>query len=252
MTETHVISALRAKRAEISWQVADLERQLARCRASLANIDATIRLFAPSLDPETITPKRTYRRTRYFSRGELQRRCLDALRKADGSSPSSERVLAAAERRKCCPMTIPIKSDRYHIWDLHKLVNGKISFMIYIVSDRRQKMELWVPLIGLGFFFGICAIIIIGAEILGQNGTGGWMTIKSEAEWEKRASAFLKHKLQDCEVTYAELAKRLKKHGLKESQASIANKLKRGSFPATFFLAVLAALELDGVALEEI
>ncbi len=36
------------------------------------------------------------------------------------------------------------------------------------------------------------------------------------------AAAFLKHKLQECEVTYAELAKRLKKHGFKaESENSI-------------------------------
>ncbi|MGD0421734.1 MAG: DUF6471 domain-containing protein [Xanthobacteraceae bacterium] len=42
------------------------------------------------------------------------------------------------------------------------------------------------------------------------------------------------------------------KHGFKETEASITNKLKRGTFPATWFLAVLAALELDGVALEEI
>jgi hypothetical protein len=48
------------------------------------------------------------------------------------------------------------------------------------------------------------------------------------------------------------LADRLKKHGFKEAEASITNKLKRGTFPATFFLACLAALELDGVALEEI
>jgi Domain of unknown function (DUF6471) len=45
----------------------------------------------------------------------------------------------------------------------------------------------------------------------------------------------------------------LKKHGFKdETEASVTNKLKRGTFPATWFLAVLAALELDGVALEEI
>jgi hypothetical protein len=79
------------------------------------------------------------------------------------------------------------------------------------------------------------------------------MAIASVEEWEERAAAFLKHKLQDAEVTYAELAKRLKKHGYKtETEASVTNKLKRGSFPATWFLAVLAALELDGVALEEI
>lgn len=79
------------------------------------------------------------------------------------------------------------------------------------------------------------------------------MAITSEAEWAERAAAFLKHKIRDGEITYAELAKRLKKHGHKtESEASIANKLARGTFPATFFLACLAALELDGVALEEI
>jgi len=78
------------------------------------------------------------------------------------------------------------------------------------------------------------------------------MAITSEREWAERAAAFLKHKLKEAEVTYAELAKRLKKHGFKETEASITNKLKRGSFAATFFLACLAALELDGVALDEI
>jgi hypothetical protein len=78
------------------------------------------------------------------------------------------------------------------------------------------------------------------------------MAIKTEDEWGERASAFLKNKLREGEVTYAELAKRLKKHGFKETEASITNKLSRGTFAATFFLACLAALELDGVALEEI
>lgn len=79
------------------------------------------------------------------------------------------------------------------------------------------------------------------------------MNIKSEEEWAERAAAFLKHKLRETEVTYIELAKRLKRHGFKEeTEASVTNKLKRGTFPATWFLAVLAALELDGVALDEI
>lgn len=79
------------------------------------------------------------------------------------------------------------------------------------------------------------------------------MGIASEDEWAERAAAFLKHKLRENEVTYAELAKRLKKHGFKaETENSITAKLKRGTFAATFFLACLAALELDGVALEEI
>jgi hypothetical protein len=41
-------------------------------------------------------------------------------------------------------------------------------------------------------------------------------------------------------------------HGFAETEASITNKLKRGTFSATFFLACIAALELEGVVLEEI
>ena len=47
-------------------------------------------------------------------------------------------------------------------------------------------------------------------------------------------------------------AARLKKHSLKETEAGITMKLKRGMFAATFFLACLAALELEGVVLEGI
>jgi hypothetical protein len=75
---------------------------------------------------------------------------------------------------------------------------------------------------------------------------------KSEEELATRASAFLKLKLKESGVTYAELVKRLKKHGLKETEAGITMKLKRGTFSATFFLACIAALELEQVVLEEI
>ncbi len=79
------------------------------------------------------------------------------------------------------------------------------------------------------------------------------MSFASEREWGERATAFLKHKLREAEVTYVELAKRLKKHGFKnESESTITMKLQRKAFSATFFLACLAALELDGVALDEI
>jgi Domain of unknown function (DUF6471) len=76
---------------------------------------------------------------------------------------------------------------------------------------------------------------------------------KTEKEWADRASAFLKAKMKESEITYAELVKLLKKHGFKdETEAGITMKLKRGTFSATFFLACLAAMELEGVVLEEI
>ena len=39
---------------------------------------------------------------------------------------------------------------------------------------------------------------------------------------------------------------------LDENAASIAKKISRGTFPATFFLAGLVALELDGIRIEDI
>ena len=69
---------------------------------------------------------------------------------------------------------------------------------------------------------------------------------------EARASAFLKARMKEVEITYAELAK-LKKHGFKdETEAGITMKLKRGTFTATFFMACVAALELEEVVLDEL
>jgi Domain of unknown function (DUF6471) len=75
---------------------------------------------------------------------------------------------------------------------------------------------------------------------------------KSEAEIAERAARFLKAELKRANVTYDELAERLKEHGLFETRNSIAAKLKRGTFPATFLLAVWAALELEAIHLQDI
>jgi len=85
MTErpSHLVAGLIAKRAELAGVIAELERQLAQHRADLTHIDGVLRVLAKDLDPETIKPKRIYRRSRYFARNELSRLCLAALRIAD-------------------------------------------------------------------------------------------------------------------------------------------------------------------------
>jgi hypothetical protein len=75
---------------------------------------------------------------------------------------------------------------------------------------------------------------------------------KTESEIAERAARFLKAELKRADVTYEELAGRLKKHGLNETRDSIAAKLKRGTFAATFLLACLAALEMDGIKLVDL
>src|ERR1039457_6713944 len=92
MAETHVISALRAKRAEISGYIHELEKKIGRLRASLLHVDASLRLFSPGTDPDAIQPKRPYRRTRYFAARELSRRCLDTLREANHTPMTTAQI----------------------------------------------------------------------------------------------------------------------------------------------------------------
>jgi hypothetical protein len=74
----------------------------------------------------------------------------------------------------------------------------------------------------------------------------------TEKELADKTTRFLKGRLKQGGVTYAELAKRLDVHGLKETEASITNKLSRGTLTATFLLATLAALEMEGMRLEDL
>jgi hypothetical protein len=102
MTNSHVVSALRLKRAEISGHIHDLEKRIARQRANLANLDGTIKLFSPGTNPDAIPLKRAYRRTRYFAHNELSRLTQDALRTASGPLTSAE-IAAAVMQAKGMP-----------------------------------------------------------------------------------------------------------------------------------------------------
>ena len=76
---------------------------------------------------------------------------------------------------------------------------------------------------------------------------------KSETELADRVSRYLKAELKRADVTYEELAKRLKQHGFKdETMHSVSAKLKRGTFAATFLIAALASLEMEGLRLEDL
>jgi hypothetical protein len=78
----------------------------------------------------------------------------------------------------------------------------------------------------------------------------GWA--KTEKEWAERAARHLKAELKRADLTYEELAERLKEHGFAETKASIANKLARATIPAAFFLAAMACIGVPEVALEDI
>jgi hypothetical protein len=98
MAETHVISALRGKRAELAGVLAQLELQIAGHRAGLAHLDATILLFDPEADPAGIKPKVTRQRNTWFRQNECIRAIYDVLRAAPEPITTraiTERIMAA-------------------------------------------------------------------------------------------------------------------------------------------------------------
>ena len=75
----------------------------------------------------------------------------------------------------------------------------------------------------------------------------------TEEELAERTARFLKAELKRAGITYSQLAEKLKEHGLpNETEASIKAKLKRGTFPATFFLACLAVLGIAAMAIADL
>jgi 3-mercaptopyruvate sulfurtransferase SseA len=76
--------------------------------------------------------------------------------------------------------------------------------------------------------------------------------VSREHEWMDRAKRFLKAELKRADVTYEELARRLREHGLNETKHSIAAKIGRGTFPAAFFLVAMKAIGRENVSLADV
>jgi hypothetical protein len=82
MAETHVISALTAKRSELAGLVAFHGKEVARLSEEIKALDAAIKLFEPSYRIESIRAKRFIKKNSFFRAGEANRSILDVIREA--------------------------------------------------------------------------------------------------------------------------------------------------------------------------
>jgi len=73
-----------------------------------------------------------------------------------------------------------------------------------------------------------------------------------EREWAEKAQRYVKAELKRANLTYEELAERLRAMGLRETKVSIASKLSRAGFSAWFFLATMKAIGRESVNLNEV
>ena len=80
MAESHIVTALVTKRAELSGELGKLDERRTAIKAHTANLDAVLRLFRYTGDPTKIKPRR--KRNWIFRRGELARMVHDIERQA--------------------------------------------------------------------------------------------------------------------------------------------------------------------------
>lgn len=131
MPDTIVVKALLDKGAEMRGQIAVLDGRLAKCRAELAHVQATLRLFDPAQDVKHVRPKAPAPpRSTYFAMGEITRRCRDALREATGPIAAMDIAVTAMRDKGLDPADRAIRSDmiRRLLWTLHRLATeGQIE-----------------------------------------------------------------------------------------------------------------------------
>ena len=132
MSESHVVAALKDKRAELSGGIADLEKRIGQHRADLLHVDAVLRLFAPDLEPAAILPKAVRRLSGWFRPGELARMVLDVLRTTPAPLSIREITAQVMERRGLDPQ------DNRTAELLRKLVRNAVNRQ---AADLVERVE---------------------------------------------------------------------------------------------------------------
>jgi hypothetical protein len=125
MGDSFVISGLREKRSSIAGRIVDLRRETDRLQASLFFVDEVLKLYGE--EPADIPTKgRMPKRSAYFGRNEVSRRCLEAMR--DHGEISADDVAVRAMREKA----LDPEADRKQRTDFGK------RFLVTLHDLKRQ------------------------------------------------------------------------------------------------------------------
>ena len=98
MAETHVLSALFGKYAEILGHLEQCERRADKHSQSLAHIEAVIRIYSPQWRPEGTKPRKPHKPSRWPTKNAGMRTALLILREAQSPLTTREIVVRVLDR----------------------------------------------------------------------------------------------------------------------------------------------------------
>jgi hypothetical protein len=137
MTDPHVISALRSKRAELSGELIAIERRIVQLRADIASLDGAIRVFDPTAAPDKIRPILRRKKPTPIPRGQCSRTVLDLLRHAQGPMTAREIAAQLAARYQINA------SDSGAMKALVAKVRNTLVRQKMLVSEMRADAKAW-------------------------------------------------------------------------------------------------------------
>ena len=133
------ISALKAKRAEISGLILDLDKKAADLRSKLVHIDACLLIFGWNEPPTSIHPKRPST-DRLFGRNELPRLIFDLLRQHPDGMTAGQLFEAICAQKGWDASSGPFRNAMVH------KVGTKLSRFRdrgQLVSEKRDHINVW-------------------------------------------------------------------------------------------------------------
>lgn len=106
--QTVTANSLVKKRAEILFEIGELEKRIERLQTELVHLDAVLRMFRPDFKAENL-PVRHRRPTKspYFGHGELTKRIFDAMR-VKGMIASLDVAVTAMREKGLDPDSDPV------------------------------------------------------------------------------------------------------------------------------------------------
>ena len=105
MGQTHIVSGLVTKRAEIDGKIIARLAEIKDLKQVLHHLDRTIKVFSPEFDLRTIRATRTNTRNALFAHGEAQRLVLGVMRE-HGEAMTSRQIADAIIERKGFEVTV--------------------------------------------------------------------------------------------------------------------------------------------------
>ena len=139
MAETHVISALTAKRSELAGLVAHHRKEMSRLSEEIRMLDASIKLFEPDYRIRPVKPKRYQKKNEFFKHGEARRTILDVLRDAD-SPLSTNDITRAVMSSKGIDVSGEKALQASILATLHKQMK---SGLVELTSKDRKGQCIW-------------------------------------------------------------------------------------------------------------